>query len=153
MFEDYNEEERAHLFGKPPATVWENMCAIKNYPEKIAVLTAGNIFKKEFIDSFAAGALIRWQTELLNRIIPEYHKEICLMKKLHDDDNHTTHDAAMWEKIAAMRNTMAKDFTDQPSLFTMTRQAFARGDFDAASSLQLEMAKAQYNEYQHNIID
>ena len=41
----------------------------------------------------------------------------------------------------------------------MTREAFARGDFDAASNLQLEMAeimqklKAQYNEYQHNIID
>lgn len=159
VFEDYNEEERAQLFGKPPATVWENMCAIKNYPEKIAVLTTGNIIKKEFIESFAKGALIRWQTELLNRIIPEYHKEICLMKKLHDDDNHTTHDAAMWEKIAAMRNTMAKDVTEQPSLFTMTREAFARGDFDAASNLQLEMAeimqklKAQYNEYQHNIID
>ena len=159
VFEDYNEEERSHLFGKPPATVWENMCAIKNYPEKIAVLTTGNILKKEFIESFAKGALIRWQTELLNRIIPEYHKEICLMKKLHDDDNHTTHDAAMWEKIAAMRNTMAKDVTEQPSLFTMTREAFARGDFDAASNLQLEMAeimqklKAQYNEYQHNIID
>lgn len=159
VFEDYNEEERDHLFGKPPATVWENMCAIKNYPEKIAVLTTGNIIKKEFIESFAKGALIRWQTELLNRIIPEYHKEICLMKKLHDDDNHTTHDAAMWEKIAAMRNTMAKDVTEQPSLFTMTREAFARGDFDAASNLQLEMAeimqklKAQYNEYQHNIID
>lgn len=159
VFEDYNEEERDHLFGKPPATVWENMCAIKNYPEKIAVLTTGNILKKEFIESFAKGALIRWQTELLNRIIPEYHKEICLMKKLHDDDNHTTHDAAMWEKIAAMRNTMAKDVTEQPSLFTMTREAFARGDFDAASNLQLEMAeimqklKAQYNEYQHNIID
>lgn len=159
VFEDYNEEERAHLFGKPPATVWKNMCAIKNYPEKIAVLTTGNIIKKEFIESFAKGALIRWQTELLNRIIPEYHKEICLMKKLHDDDNHTTHDAAMWEKIAAMRNTMAKDVTEQPSLFTMTREAFARGDFDAASNLQLEMAeimqklKAQYNEYQHNIID
>lgn len=159
VFEDYNEEERARLFGKPPATVWENMCAIKNYPEKIAVLTTGNILKKEFIESFAKGALIRWQTELLNRIIPEYHKEICLMKKLHDDDNHTTHDAAMWEKIAAMRNSMAKDVTEQPSLFTMTREAFARGDFDAASNLQLEMAeimqklKAQYNEYQHNIID
>ena len=63
------------------------------------------------------------------------------MKKLHDDDNHTTHDAAMWEKIAAMRNTMAKDITEQPSLFTMTREAFARGDFDAASNLQLEMAE------------
>lgn len=159
VFEDYNEEERSHLFGKPPATVWENMCAIKKYPEKIAVLTTGNILKKEFIESFAKGALIRWQTELLNRIIPEYHKEICMMKKLHDDDNHTTHDAAMWEKIAAMRSTMAKDFIDQPSLFTMTRDAFARGDFDAASNLQLEMAdmmqklKAQYNEYKHNIID
>lgn len=159
VFEDFNEEERSRLFGKPPATVWENMCAIKNYPEKIAVLTTGNILKKEFIESFAKGALIRWQTELLNRIIPEYHSEICQMKKLHDDDNHTTHDAAMWEKIAAMRNTMAKDVTDQPSLFTMTRDAFARGDFDAASTLQLEMAdmmqklKAQYNEYKHNIID
>ena len=152
-------KEMENELSKKAGTVWENMCAIKNYPEKIAVLTTGNILKKEFIESFAKGALIRWQTELLNRIIPEYHKEICLMKKLHDDDNHTTHDAAMWEKIAAMRNTMAKDVTEQPSLFTMTREAFARGDFDAASNLQLEMAdimqklKAQYNEYQHNIID
>lgn len=40
-----------------------------------------------------------------------------------------------------MRNTMAKDVTEQPSLFTMTREAFARGDFDAASNLQLEMAE------------
>jgi len=27
VFEDFTEEERAHLFGEPPATVWENLCA------------------------------------------------------------------------------------------------------------------------------
>ena len=63
------------------------------------------------------------------------------------------------KKSPQLRIAMAKDVTEQPSLFTMTREAFARGDFDAASNLQLEMAeimqklKAQYNEYQHNIID
>ena len=34
VFEDFSEEERSRLFGKPPATVWENMCGFNKYPEK-----------------------------------------------------------------------------------------------------------------------
>lgn len=52
------------------------MCGFTKYPEKKAALTNGNILRAEFIDSFAKGALIRWQTELLNRMIPEFHAEI-----------------------------------------------------------------------------
>ena len=159
VFEDFNEEERSRLFGQPPATVWENMEAFKAYPEKVAALAAGDVLKPAYMESFAAGALIRWQTELLTRIIPEYHKEICEMKQLHNSENHTTHDGAMWSKISELRNYLAKDFSDQPSLFTMTKRAFDTHDYEGASKLQLQMAELMarlnklYHEYRLNIID
>ena len=39
VFEVFTPEERDQYFGKPPATVWENMKAFDAYPEKVAVLT------------------------------------------------------------------------------------------------------------------
>ena len=141
VFEDFSEEERSRLFGKPPATVWENMCGFNKYPEKKAALTSGNILRAEFIDSFAKGALVRWQTELLNRIIPEFHAEIVAMKCLHDTGFYNKCDDELWEKIAALRVMLAKDSVEAPCIFTMIRDAFSRGDFDAASKLKLEMVK------------
>lgn len=159
VFEEFSEEERSSLFGQPPATVWENMLAFDRYPEKKAALAAGEIFREEYMESFRKGALIRWQTELVSRIIPEYYGEICKMKKRHREDGGAALDSVMWDKIASYRSTLAKDKVDQPSLFTMTRKAFERGDFEAASKLQLEMAalmqelKVMYHDYELNIID
>jgi len=159
VFEDFSEEERSRLFGKPPATVWENMCGFNKYPEKKAALTSGNILRSEFIDSFAKGALVRWQTELLNRIIPEFHAEIVAMKCLHDTGFYNKCDDELWEKIAALRVMLAKDSVEAPCIFTMIRDAFSRGDFDAASKLKLEMVKTMeklrscYHDYKQNIID
>ena len=159
LFEDFSEEERSRLFGKPPATVWENMCGFNKYPEKKAALTSGNILRAEFIDSFAKGALVRWQTELLNRIIPEFHAEIVAMKCLHDTGFYNKCDDELWEKIAALRVMLAKDSVEAPCIFTMIRDAFSRGDFDAASKLKLEMVKTMeklrscYHDYKQNIID
>ena len=99
VFEDFTEEERAHLFGEPLATVWENLCAFEKYPEKVAVLTQGGILKQEYIESFKQGALIRWKTELINRLIPENYQDVIDMKKLHEQDTCTDCDLAMWHKI------------------------------------------------------
>ena len=71
VFEDYTEEERNRLFGAPPATVWENMQNFEAYPEKKAVITAGGALRDQIINAFRAGALLRWKTELVARIIPE----------------------------------------------------------------------------------
>ena len=61
VFEFYTPEERDARFGKPPATVWENMLGFDLYPEKVAVLTAGNTLRPQIIESFRTGALLRWK--------------------------------------------------------------------------------------------
>ena len=71
VFEDYTAEERDRMFGAPPATVWENMENLNNYPEKKAVITAGGALDEKILHAFVEGALLRWKTELISRIIPE----------------------------------------------------------------------------------
>ena len=159
VFEDFTAEERSKLFGEPPATVWENLKAFDQYPEKVAVLTQGNILRKEYIESFRQGALIRWTTELLNRLIPEYYQAVVEMKKLHSPESSTDCDLALWHKIQVLRARLAKDSFEEKSLFTSIRKAVAAGDYDAASDLKLEMCavmeelKALYHDYKQNIID
>ena len=159
VFEDFTAEERSKLFGEPPATVWENLKAFDQYPEKVAVLTQGNILRREYIESFRQGALIRWTTELLNRLIPEYYQAVVEMKKLHSPEISTDCDLALWHKIQVLRARLAKDSFEEKSLFTSIRKAVAAGDYDAASDLKLEMCavmeelKALYHDYKQNIID
>lgn len=137
MFEDFTAEERSKLFGEPPATVWENLCAFEKYPEKVAVLTQGNILKKEYIDSFMQGALIRWKTELLTRLIPENYQAVIDMKRLHNQETCTDCDLAMWRKIQNLRAKLAKDSFEEKSIFTAIRRAVAEGDYDTVSSSRL----------------
>ena len=159
VFEDFTAEERSRLFGEPPATVWENLQAFDKYPEKVAVLTQGNILRKEYIESFRQGALIRWTTELLTRLIPEYYQAVADMKKLHSPESSTDCDLALWHKIQVLRARLAKDSFEKKSLFTSIRKAVAAGDYDAASNLKIEMCsvmeelKALYHDYKQNIID
>lgn len=133
--------------------------ALINIPKRKLLLPAAISCAAEFIDSFAKGALVRWQTELLNRIIPEFHAEIVAMKCLHDTGFYNKCDDELWEKIAALRVMLAKDSVEAPCIFTMIRDAFSRGDFDAASKLKLEMVKTMeklrscYHDYKQNIID
>lgn len=159
VFEDYTAEERDALFSKPPATVWENLQNLKVYSDKAAVLTAGNTFRAELIEAFVAGALIRWKTELLNRIIPENMEIVKACIPLHDADTATDVDVEAWAKIAALRATIAKSCKDQLSIFDQIRKAVSAEELDKASELQVVMAdkitklKALYAEYQKNIID
>ncbi|MEG6586531.1 glutamine synthetase [Dendrosporobacter sp. 1207_IL3150] len=157
VFEDYTEEERDRLFGQPPATVWENMQALTKYPEKKLVLMAGNALRSELIDAFVAGALIRWKTELLHRIIPENLAIVRACKRLHDSDA-TDQDIYNWERVNSLRMYLAKDSIDQKSIFTLIANAIDTGDYDTASGLQVEMydkvqeLRTLYIQYKHNII-
>jgi glutamine synthetase len=155
VFEDYTAEQRDKLFSKPPATVWENMQNVAKYPEKVAVLTAGNAFRKELIDAFVAGALLRWRTELVNRIIPE---NCDIVKSCVAFSGGNDVDQKAWEKVNALRHYLAKD-NKTKSLFTRIRETVEAGDYAAASTLQVEMAdkigelKALYAAYKRNIIE
>lgn len=159
VFEDFTPEQRNQLFGAPPATVWENFQAFDKYPEKVAVLTSGNIFKREYLESFKQGALIRWKTEILTRLLNDNYDLVVKTKKLHNSETCTDSDLAMWRKIQNLRVKLAKDSFEEMSLFTAMRTALKNDDFDKASALQLEISdavaelKELYREYQQNMID
>ncbi len=156
VFDDYTPEQRDKMFGKPPATVWENMEALKKYPDKVKVLKAGNVLRQDLIDAFVNGALLRWKTELIERIIPDYLDTIRETVCLHEEANPV--DDAAWAKISALRLYIAKDGAEK-SLFTRIREALNNGKYSEASALQQEMTAKMgelgklYACYQKNLID
>ena len=157
VFEDYTAEERDEMFGKPPATVWENMTAFENYPAKVKVITTGGALQPQIIKSFREGALLRWKTELLARILPEMRD---IVRKSHriETDFRTDQDSYNWNKIKEVREYLAKDSIDKKSLFTRLSNALTNDDFATASKLQVETydkveeLKTLYDEYSKNII-
>lgn len=157
VFEDYSDDERDAYFGKPPATVWENCKAFDAYPDKVAVLNQGDIIKPVYLKSFETGALIRWQTELLKHIIPDYRAKIVAMKPVASESS-TAWDDGMWQRVQELRVLIAKDTDTSTSLFTQISKAFADGDFDKASDLQktldakMEELEGLYNDYKNNIL-
>ena len=157
VFEDYTEEERDRLFGAPPATVWENMQNFENYPEKKAVVTSGGALNDQIINAFRDGALIRWKTELIARIIPE-NRDIVRKAREIKSDFVTDQDSYNWNKINGIRTYLAKDSIDEKSLFTLLINALNEGDYATASGLQVDMydkveeLKALYDSYSKNMI-
>ena len=157
VFEDYTDEERDRLFGAPPATVWENMQNFENYPEKTKVLMAGGALDDVIINAFRGGALLRWKTELIARIIPE-NRDIVRAAKEIKSDFVTDQDSYNWNKINGIRSYLAKDSIDEKSLFTLLINALNEGDYATASGLQVEMydkveeLKALYDSYSKNMI-
>ena len=157
VFEDYTDEERNRLFGAPPATVWENLSGLDNYPEKRAAVCAAGAFTDAIIEAFKAGALLRWKTELISRIIPENRDIVRACKEI-VSDYVTDQDSYNWNKINGLRCYLAKDSIDEKSLFTLLKTALVEGDYETASGLQVEMydkmeeLKALYDSYQKNMI-
>lgn len=157
VFEDYTEEERAQRFGVHPATVWENLSNLDNYPAKRAVLTAGGALRDQIINAFVDGELIRWKTELISRIIPENRALISSFQEI-KSAYVTDEDSYNWNKINRIRYYLAKDSIDQKSLFTQLINALNSGDYATASGLQVEMydkmeeLKALYASYKANMI-
>ena len=126
VFEHYTAEERDARFGKPPATVWENMLGFEHNEKKLAVITAGGTLTPRIIDSFRTGALLRWKIELISRIIPENRDIVRRMTEI-KSDFVTDQDAYMWNKIRDLRVYLAKDTIDDKALFTLLNQGAERG--------------------------
>ena len=157
VFEDYTEKERNRLFGEPPQTVWENMTAFEKYPDKVKIISGGGALTDKIISAFREGALLRWKTELISRILPELRTIVRKAKKI-DAPFVTDQDAYNWNKIFNLRAELAKDSIDEKSLFTRLVTALNTEKFDKASKLQIEIYKkieelrALYDAYEKNII-
>lgn len=156
VFEAFTDEERDAAFGKPPATVWENVKIMKANPDKVKVITKGGILSEQIVDSFLASIVYRWKNELIDRIIPGTEAAVRGYKKLNNDDKI---DERRWKAIKAKRIELAKDTDDEKCICTRLKEALETGDYDTASDLQLEMTKKaqalekEYHVYALNILD
>ncbi len=137
VFEHYSEEERARMFGVPPATVWETLQNLETHADKARVLEADGVFTRDIIDSYRKAMLLRWTMELCNRIIPENAKIVQACVRVAGENRL---DAARWSRIQTLKETLARDDADRASLFTRVREAAAAGAYADVSQLQLEMA-------------
>ncbi|SDK06577.1 type I glutamate--ammonia ligase [Natronincola ferrireducens] len=159
VFDDYTEEERNQHFGKPPATVWENLKAFESYPNKKEILFHGEAFSETIVESYKLSILDKWVKELAGRIIVDNMELVRNCKKLHGADNVTDLDVVNWEKINGMRNYLMKDSLERKSLFTQIREAIAVKNYDLVSNLQLEMSekitklKQLYSVYRRNLLE
>lgn len=159
IFEDYTEEERTKLFGKAPATVYENLCALEAYPEKLEMLKSGSVFTDKLIESYKTTVRKRWATEIIGRIIPNYSAEIRSYKMLHDASKAHDVDVTRWQKVSELRLYLMKDSYSHKSLFTKIHDAVDSGDYTTVSALQVEMdakmreLRALYSDYTRNLLD
>ncbi len=142
VFEEFTEEERNRLFGKAPATVWENIIAFDKYPEKLEVFKADNVMNDITLASYKEAIVSQWATELHDRIIPNSMDMVRRCVKLHDDDDCTNLDIQRWLEIDLKRKTLAKDSLREKCLLTNIKDALDSGDYEKASRLQIEMQRA-----------
>jgi len=158
VFEKYSDEERSKLYGRAPATVWENLSGFTENRLKQQVLKSGDVFTDEIINSFKESTLQKWKNELRGRII---HDNIMLLKtfvKLHNEQDHSTDlDVVNWEKIVYLKTKLMKDSMTKKCIFTKIATALDEDDYDTASNLQKQMNQAMteirklYIEYKNNI--
>jgi glutamine synthetase len=137
VFENYSQEERDRLFGVPPATVWENMQNLVAFPDRVRVLTAGNVLTPRVINAFRGAATARWKQELLVRIIPENLDTVRACQPL---DLASDRAQDLWKRIDTLRRELADDTAESPALCTRLTSALSSNSLQEASGLQLVLA-------------
>lgn len=157
VFDYYTQEERNIRFGAPPKTVYENAIAFDIFPEKVSILTAGDVFTDSIINSFKIGIIEKWTEQLKTKIINEYAELIKDYVKLHDTSEASDLDEENWKNINRLRWELMKDSKNKNSLFTELKVALENKDYKKASILELIIGekvselKQAYSQYRKNI--
>ena len=139
VFDDFTQEERDLLFGKAPSTVWENITAFDEYPDKMKIFSSGDVIPEIALESYRKQVVSQWRTEVHDRIIPSRMATIRGCKKLHNGEDSTDIDDANWEEIDNLRHILGKDTLSEKCLLTRAKDALDEGDYNRASGLQLEI--------------
>jgi glutamine synthetase len=158
VFIHYTEVEREHLFGKAPATVWENLMAFDKYPEKTKIFREGGVINELLLASYREQILSQWKLELHDRLIPNTMVFIRSCKRRHSDDDFSDYDMMNWTEIDRLRHELGKDTISEKCLLTRAKEALDNGEYDKASAIQLaikdrvERLTELYNTYKKNLL-
>ena len=139
VFDEYTEEERDRFFGKAPQTVWENLRAFEQYPQKLEIFKRDDVMTDTTLESYREAVLSQWKMELRSRIIPDMMNTLRRCRKAHTDHDSVDYDRRNWERISKMRDRIGRNTVAETCLLTQIIEALEAGDYQAASDLQVEM--------------
>lgn len=156
VFTEYTQEEREKLFGKSPATVWENFRAFELYADKMELLTGGNKTDEMILKSFTGQMLLKWTTEFHDRRLSNHMDFVRSCVKRHGEDA-TDYDLKNWKTVYDLKMKLGKDSLDGMSLLSQAKQAIDEDNLQRASELELEIMRAietlrkEYSKYTKNL--
>lgn len=158
VFEYYTAEEREALFGKAPATVWDNFKAFDQFEDRMEIITGGSETLDMIIKSYRAQMITKWSTEYHDRLIPNSMDFVRMCVKEHNEDSATDYDIMNWRRVNELRYELGKDYIGKKSILTQAKDALDMGDYDHAAVLELtiqekiEELRDAYNEYRKNLL-
>ena len=139
IFEDMDSNERDRLFGTPAATVYESLSTLKD-SGVAEILCRGNVFDDQLLNSYYQAMLVRWEMELMEKIIPA---NLSLIRSItRTDDGTVSYDEKLWNDIEDLKLLLAKDTDVQDSIFTRVKNAVKAGDWEKTSEYQRAMKNA-----------
>ena len=139
IFEDMDSNERDRLFGTPAATVYDSLQTLKE-SGVAEILCRGNVFDEQLLNSYYQAMLVRWEMELMEKIIPA---NLSLIRSItRTDDGSVPYDDKLWTDINDLKLLLAKDTDDQDSIFTRIKTAVKAGNWEKTSVYQLAMKNA-----------
>lgn len=157
VFTYYTEEERAKLFGKAPATVWENFRAFDERREDLPKITGGDETMALIIRSYRDQMTLKWSTEFHDRLIPNTMNFLRQCVKSHNESTATDYDIMNWRRVNELRLRLGKDYIGKKSILSQAKEALDQENFELASQLELEIQslteqlRELYNDYQKNL--
>lgn len=141
VFDFYSAEERERLFGKAPATVWENFKALDEHPEMLEKITQGDPVMELIVKSFREQLTTKWYTELHDRLIPNTMDFVRSCSRKHNETEATDYDIMNWRRVDNLRRSLGKDHLESMSLLTRTKIAIDEENFDLVSELEIEIQR------------
>ena len=84
--------------------------------------------------------LVRWEMELMEKIIPA---NLSLIRNItRTDDGSNSYDEKLWSDIEDLKRLLAKDTDSEDSIFTRVKTAVKAGDWEKTSEYQRAMKNA-----------
>ena len=157
VFEFYTEEERLRLFGKAPATVWENFRAFDERADDLKKITRGEETEDMIVRSYRAQMISKWSTEYHDRLIPNSMDFVRRCVRTHTEESAADYDIMNWRRVNELRLALGKDYIGRKSILALAKDALDAHDYDRASELelliqeQMEELRKAYGTYCSNL--
>ncbi|MBQ6400933.1 MAG: glutamine synthetase [Firmicutes bacterium] len=142
VFDEYTQEERDRFFGKAPRTVWENIAAFDQYPEKLEIFKRDDVMTEHVLESYREAVISQWETELQGRIVPEIMDVLRECSKAHDEKDCVDYDRQIWEKISRLRDHLGRNTVEERCLLSQIVDALDEKDYGRASDLVIRTQAA-----------